>query len=149
MKGRSFWQVPIPTSCSWSWKKILKLRDLAKQYTRFKVGDGRKVFLWLDQWHPEGYLLDRYGYRLIYDSGFPLNSRLHAIIKEGNWYWPAARSDDLVAIQSQLHDVEIGVDDMPIWDSSDGKYSCADAWRKLRTVYPIVKWWNFFFFFDE
>jgi len=142
MKGRSFWQVPIPTSCSWSWKKILKLRDLAKQYTRFKVGDGRKVFLWLDQWHPEGYLLDRYGYRLIYDSGFPINSRLHTIIKEGNWYWPAARSDDLVAIQSQLHDVEIGVDDMPIWDSSDGKYSCADAWRKLRTVYPIVKWWK-------
>jgi hypothetical protein len=83
---------------------------------------------------------------LIYDSGFPINSRLHTIIKEGNWYWPAARSDDLVAIQSQLHDVEIGVDDMPIWDSSDGKYSCADAWRKLRTVYPIFKWWNFFFF---
>jgi hypothetical protein len=65
------------------------------------------VFLWLDQWHPEGYLLDRYGYRLIYDSGFPLNSRLLAIIKEANWYWPAARSDALVAIQSQLHDVPI------------------------------------------
>jgi hypothetical protein len=98
LKGRSFWQVPIPTSCSWSWKIIFKLRDLEKQHIRFKVGDGRKVFLWLDQWHPEGYLLDRYGYRLIYDSGFPLNSRLHAIIKEGNWYWPAARSDALVAI---------------------------------------------------
>jgi hypothetical protein len=45
LKGRSFWQVPIPTSRSWNWKKILKLRDLAKQHIRFKVGDGRKVFL--------------------------------------------------------------------------------------------------------
>jgi hypothetical protein len=38
--------------------------------------------------------------------------------------------------------LEIGVDDMPIWDFSDGKYSSADAWRKLRIVYPIVKWWK-------
>lgn len=69
LKGKSFWNVSIPTSCSWSWKKILNLRDVAKQFLRFKVGDGSKIFLWLDSWHPNGRLLDTYGFRPVYDAG--------------------------------------------------------------------------------
>jgi hypothetical protein len=30
LKGRSFWQVRIPQICSWSWRKLLKLRDDAR-----------------------------------------------------------------------------------------------------------------------
>jgi hypothetical protein len=48
LKGRSFWQVNIPQSWSWSWKKLLKLRDLAKNFISFKVGDGSQIFLWYD-----------------------------------------------------------------------------------------------------
>jgi transposase len=64
---------------------------------------------------------------VIYDSGIPLYSKLAAIIKDGDWFWPSARSDDLVAIQSQLHDVVLGEDNIPEWDSRDGKYYCTDA----------------------
>jgi hypothetical protein len=53
-------------------EKILKLRALAKDFIRFKVGDGSRVFIWLDHWHPAGYLLDKFGYRIVYDSGFHL-----------------------------------------------------------------------------
>jgi hypothetical protein len=70
LNGRNFWTVPIPASCSWSWKKILKLRDIAKSFIRFKVGNGSKVFLWQDHWLPAGYLLDNFGYRIVHDSGF-------------------------------------------------------------------------------
>jgi hypothetical protein len=45
LRGRSFWQIPIPQSCSRSWNQILKLRELAKRMLRFKVGDGNKIFL--------------------------------------------------------------------------------------------------------
>jgi hypothetical protein len=61
LKGRSFWQISIPQSCSWSWKQILKLREVAKRFLKFKVGDGNRIFLWLDDWHPDGCLLDKYG----------------------------------------------------------------------------------------
>jgi hypothetical protein len=54
--------------------------------------------------------------------------------------------NDLVAIQSQLHDVVIGEVDIPVWDFRDGKYSCADAWGKLRAVFPTVNWWNLVWF---
>lgn len=57
LKRESFWQVAIPQNCSWSWKKLLKLRSIAKQFLSFKVGDGSKIYLWFDSWHPDGYLL--------------------------------------------------------------------------------------------
>jgi hypothetical protein len=123
--------VSTPITCSWSLKKLLKIRDLAKNFIHFKVGDGSRVFLWLDKWHPAGYLLDRFGYRIVYDSGIPLNAKLAAIMKDGEWFWGSVRPDDLVAIQSQLSDVVIGDADVAVWDSRNGTYSCADTWGKL------------------
>jgi hypothetical protein len=77
-------------------------------------GDRSRVLLWLDKWHPIGYFLDRFGYRIMYDYGIPFNAKLAAIIKYGDWFWNSARSDALVEIQIQLHDVEIGDVDMAV-----------------------------------
>jgi hypothetical protein len=87
LKGKSLWQLPIPKTCSWSWKKLLQLRDVAKTFIRFQVGDGRKIFLWHDHWHPAGYLCDQFGFRVIYDSGFHTNVKLSSIILNGDWFW--------------------------------------------------------------
>jgi hypothetical protein len=65
LKGRSFSQISIPQNASWSWKKILKLRNLAKPFLKHKVGDERNIFLWYDNWHSAGCLLDAYGYRAV------------------------------------------------------------------------------------
>jgi hypothetical protein len=146
LKGRSFWQVSVMVSCSWSWKNLLQLRDLAKKFIRFKVGDGSRVFLWLDHWHPAGYLLDRYGYRIVYDCGCSLNTKLATVIKNENWFWASARFDTLVDIQSQLHEVALGYTDEPVWGSINEKYTCADTWGKLRVSFLVVNWWKMVWF---
>jgi hypothetical protein len=87
LKGQSFWQVSVPVSCSWSWKKLLQPREPAKKFIQFKVGDGSRVFLWLDHWLLANYLLDRYGYKIVYDFGFPHNSKLAVVIKNRNGFW--------------------------------------------------------------
>jgi hypothetical protein len=38
-----------------------------------------------------------------------------------------ARSDTLVDIQSLLHDVALGDTDQVVWDSINGKYTCAET----------------------
>jgi hypothetical protein len=48
--------------------RILKLREVAKRFLKFKVGDGSRIFLWLDDWHLDGCLLDKYGHRVVYDA---------------------------------------------------------------------------------
>jgi hypothetical protein len=140
LKGRSFWQIPIPHTCSWSWKKTLKLRGVAKDFLSFKVGDGSKIFLWFDSWHPAGYLLDRYSYRTVYDAGRDIGPKLSSIIRNDEWYWPSARSDNLVEIQSRLPEVVIGGDDFPIWKGSKGVYFCAETWDQLRVKLHVVEW---------
>ncbi|XP_062173580.1 uncharacterized protein LOC133879045 [Alnus glutinosa] len=146
LKRRTFWQVSVPVSCSWSWKKLLPLRDLAKKFIWFKVGDRSRVFLWLDHWHPASYLLDQYGYRIVYDSSFSLNTKRAAVIKNGNWFWASARSDTLVDIQSQLHEVALGYIDELVCDSRNGKYTCVETWGKLRVSFLVVNWWKLVLF---
>jgi hypothetical protein len=50
------------------------------------VGDGSKIFLWFDHWHPFGYLLDTFGYRVVYDSSLSLESKFSSIILHGEWF---------------------------------------------------------------
>jgi len=52
--------------------------------------------------------LDTYGSRVVYDASPSIGPKLSSIIRCGKWYWPQARSDDLVVIQRLLPDVEIG-----------------------------------------
>jgi hypothetical protein len=98
LKGRSFWQIPILQTRSWSWKKILKLRSFARHFLSFKVGNGIKIFLWYDASHPAGCLIEKYGYRPAYDAGHNIGPKLASIIRNGEWHCKSARSDNLVEI---------------------------------------------------
>jgi hypothetical protein len=62
LKGRSFWHVKPSQACSWTWRKLLNLRDTVRGFIRFQVGDGINIFLWLDDWHLDVGLLDKYGW---------------------------------------------------------------------------------------
>ena len=45
LKGRSFWLVKPTQDCSWGWRKLLKLRFIARNLLSFEVGDGSNIFL--------------------------------------------------------------------------------------------------------
>jgi hypothetical protein len=131
LRGKSFWQIPIPHMCSWSWRKILKLRPIARAFLSFKIGAGSRIFLWYDSWHPNG-CLENYGFRTSYDAGHNIGPMLSSIIKNGEWHWKSARSKNLVKIQCRLPEISIGNEDTPIWKSNNGKYSCSETWNQLR-----------------
>jgi hypothetical protein len=133
IKGCSFWCRSTTQAASWSWKQILKLREIAKEILSFKVGDGQNIFLWFDNWHPNGYLLDKYVHRAVHDAGSTIGAKLATVIRDG---W------NLVELQSRLPEVSLGGNDVPIWKNSTGKYNCADTWNALRQKEPQVDWWK-------
>lgn len=69
LEGKSFWEVKTPHQCSWCWRKMLQLRGIARGFIQYKVGDGNDIFMWLDSWQPDGVLLDKHGFRVVYDTG--------------------------------------------------------------------------------
>jgi hypothetical protein len=52
LKRKSFWSVSIPQNCSWSWRKILKLREIAKRILKFEVSNGENIYIYF------GWILD-------------------------------------------------------------------------------------------
>jgi hypothetical protein len=37
---------------------VLGAGEVTKKFLSFKVGDGTRIFMWQDCWHPDGYLLN-------------------------------------------------------------------------------------------
>jgi len=93
-----------------------------------------------------GYLFDKFGYRVIYDAGRNIGPRVSSIIRDGEWFWPNAKSEHLVLIHSRLHEIPIGGVDLPIWKSSSGKFSSAQTWELLRNKLSEVSWHQFVWF---
>lgn len=48
MKGRSIWRVAIPHDATWTWRKILQVREEIRGQIVMQVGDGRQTSLFFD-----------------------------------------------------------------------------------------------------
>ncbi|XP_059440872.1 uncharacterized protein LOC132173392 [Corylus avellana] len=147
LKRKSFWSVGIPQNCSWSWRKILKLRSIAKRFLKFEVGHGDSIHMWLDLWHPAGVLIEQYGFRVVYDAQSNIEAKLSSVICNGDWFWRPARSEALVDIQARLSEVCLGQCDKPVWTASKkGVFVSAETWEALRKKNVEVTWWKLVWF---
>lgn len=54
---------------SWMWRKILKLREVAKIFYKKVVGNGRDTSFWYDNWPDQGVLIDLLGDGGVIDMG--------------------------------------------------------------------------------
>lgn len=62
LKKKSFWEVKVNSQAgSWMWRKMLKLREIAKSYYKKEVGNGRSISFWFDNWSAKGILYELLG----------------------------------------------------------------------------------------
>lgn len=74
--GRSFWEVKVPSNASWSWRKLLCIREKVRPFFVSRLGDGRDSFPWFDQWSKIGNLTKLIYYRQISNAGFRLQDNV-------------------------------------------------------------------------
>jgi hypothetical protein len=102
---------------------------------------GKTLHLWMDWWHPAGVLIEKFGYRAIYDAQSSLEAKFSSVIQNGNWFWGPARSEALVEIQARLSEVGLGPCDKPVWSASrKGIHVCSETWEVLREKNEEVMW---------
>ncbi|XP_059442158.1 uncharacterized protein LOC132174537 [Corylus avellana] len=127
--------------------ELLNLRDIAKKFLRFEVGNRENIYLWLDLWHPAEILIEKYGYRAVYDAQSREEAKLSSVIHNGSWFWKPARSDDLVDIQASLLEISLWPIDKPIWTASrKGVFVSSDTWEALREKKEQITWWKLVWF---
>ena len=139
----SLWCAKIPSICSWSWRKILQLRDRIRPFIRHKVSNGVGTFLWHDFWNQLGLILSRFGDRIIYDSAIHRNAHVAEVIGGGRWNWPIANSVDLIAIKNSCGDYPLddSREDTISWAlTSSGVFTVTSAWNQIRPRMQVVDW---------
>ncbi|XP_059436965.1 uncharacterized protein LOC132170072 [Corylus avellana] len=101
----------------------------------------------MDFWHHAGILLEKYGFRVVYDAQSSVKAKLSSVIHNGDWFWRPARSEALVDIQTWLAEISLGSCDKPIWTASrKGVYVSSDTWEALRDKRDQIEWWKLVWF---
>ncbi|XP_022014523.1 uncharacterized protein LOC110914019 [Helianthus annuus] len=143
LKGKSFWMVKVPTNCCWSWRKILQLRPIIRNYIWTSLGDGRSTSAWYDTWGALGPLGTFLSPRTITNAGFRLDSSVADINIEGVWQWPTAWRD-IYPVLNQLDLIQPNVHktDSVKWCVGDviHEVSASCIWDSLRYCDPEVNW---------
>lgn len=146
LKDKSFWAVTIKARISWTLRKALKFRNTGRQLIKFVVGNGHKIYLWLDNWHPKGPLLNAYRLREVYDAAIHINAKLSSVIHSGKWLVLARNksSEEPVEIQSLPVNIQSNSenDDIAIWIPSKSLiYHTTTTWNWIRVPLPKVPWY--------
>ncbi|KAI8527725.1 hypothetical protein RHMOL_Rhmol12G0096800 [Rhododendron molle] len=144
IKGQNMWHMVIPADCSWTIKKIFRLRELCQPLILYKVGNGTSTFAWLDNWHPLGPLYKKYGTRVCADIDQSLSAKVSSLIHNGGWKWPRGRNRIMREVKDFTPEgflPDVFVEDSVIWiPSKNGIFSMKSAWNTIRRVLPAQEW---------
>lgn len=147
IRSRNFWALNIPSECTWVWRHILKLRDMARMRLKYFIGNGKSTSLWYDNWHPKGPLISVYGDRIIYDAGLANNTMVCDVVEGENWRWPVANSWALMDMRKSIT-FDPSFEEDKIWwiPSSSGQFTIKSAWEETRKRKDKVEWYNLVWF---
>ncbi|KAK1422545.1 hypothetical protein QVD17_17828 [Tagetes erecta] len=150
MGDRSFWDIGDKEGRCWSWKNIMKCRDLIRLHCVSKIGNGRSTSVWFDNWHPLGPLCSIISRRQIKVGGLDVNCKVADVIHCGEWRWP----DQWRGLFPELfiHNPPVLIDDKSdkiAWKDRNGRvgdFSVKQAYEDLSIVKDKVPWVNVVWF---
>jgi len=138
-------RILIPSSPSWVWRKLLQLRHLVQPLIKYQIGDGLSTSLWYDNWHPLGPLVEKFGPRIVYDSGLADGATVSTILQSPNrWHFPVTQTLELNEVRSALPLLDshsLPHPDSCKWTlTRNGQFTIHSLWNHTRTHYPLVNW---------
>ncbi|KAK1421762.1 hypothetical protein QVD17_24370 [Tagetes erecta] len=150
LKGRSIWDVTPKAKMTWSWRKILQIRELIRPHIRHKIGNGRDTFAWSDNWCTQSPLNRFITPRDIYNAGFSLHAKVADLVSNMNWKWPDAWYDLFpVLIHVHVPVIITNRNDGTIWHDMHGDertFSTMMVWDTIRQRKQLINWYNVVWF---
>lgn len=147
LNDKSFWSIKPAQTNSWAWKRLLKIRHLAIQFCKSKIGNGMKTSFWYDVWTPLGQLITFIG---------PLGPRALRLDKDvvvsdavngETWILPHPRSQQEVTLHSHLTTISLPLNldcvDADKWIAGDSPlcyFSSSHTWEAMRPRQEVQPW---------
>lgn len=147
LRRKNFWTMKIPTDCSWFWRNILKLRDQAKDFISYRIGNGKSISFWLEPWWRGNCIASSPTDSIIANSGSNAAATVGDHISSGGWSLPQASIHRTRG--AQIHSNWLDSFDFPVFDLSKDdvilwngmpKLTSHDLWDSIRENAPIVPW---------
>lgn len=130
------------------WRKILKLRDLAKHYLRMEVHNGKDTSFWYDSWSPLGCLKDLLGERGTIGLGITENACVGEVLSTHRTR--RHKLDVLNEVERELEALRsrsrsnYDDDDMALWRQDGNRFantfSTKKTWLCMRQAQPSCNW---------
>lgn len=153
LHDESFWRIRESSRDSWSWKSLLRLRELAETFVKVTVGNGESTSFWFDNWTPMGPLLKHVGVDGPRTTRIPLSASVANACDNHGWVLAAPRSDSILELHSYLTTVPLPtssvVDDAVNWVVDGVKcrgYSSRKTWNVIRPKSDDKMWFNWVWF---
>lgn len=145
LKGRNFWEVKVPWDASWSWKKILGMRNDFRPFIQHRVGDGKSISFWFDTWTMAGPLVNFFSIREISAMGLSGKEKLADFYVNGKWAWPRGLMEKVPDCDEQVPEIDQSLEDRVVWCSrngSDHSFKTNVVWKDIRFQGISVVWYN-------
>lgn len=85
LKGRSIWEIQQDSNSSIGWNNILRLRQKVRKHVYYKIGNGKNISAWFDQWCEVGPLCEYISTREVYNARLPNDCSVEKLINNGSW----------------------------------------------------------------
>ena len=147
LNNRNFWSIDEDKQTSPTLRSLLRLRPLAAQFIRTRVGSGSATSFWWDHWTPLGPLIRALGQTGPRDLMIPLSARVCDACNDTGWLLRGARSDAALELQTHLTTIHLPMRNSPpdlvywyINNESLEAFSASRVWDAIRHREPPHQW---------
>ncbi|XP_024004813.1 uncharacterized protein LOC112081968 [Eutrema salsugineum] len=149
LKRSCFWSYESRPNDSWIWKFLLSLRPLAFNFLRCKLGNGRSVSFWFDNWSDFGPLFQFVGTQGPRWMGIPVESSVKDALAMRDWSMHSrSRKQPVLQVRELLRLSTVTSSnnrDIFLWGPSadaSPQFSTKKTWDWIRQSASIKPWFK-------
>ncbi|KAG7577371.1 Endonuclease/exonuclease/phosphatase superfamily [Arabidopsis thaliana x Arabidopsis arenosa] len=151
IRGRCFWDADFRFTGSWIWRRLSKLRVLARPFIFCSVQSGCLALFWHDNWTNLGPLIDIVGPAGPRVTGIGLLATVSEAVVNDAWFLPRGRHPLVQLLRNCLlsHPPPLETETRKVlflWkidaDQAQGHFSSSKTWKHLHPPGPTKAWFT-------
>lgn len=147
LKKKFFWEISENTQAGlWIWRKLLKLREVAKTFYMKAVCNRRHTSFWYDKWSDLGVISELLGERGVIDLGIRKGATVEEALNNSHRrrrHRGVLLNDVEKVLGNIAEKLRDTVSNTDLWRRSSGfkpKFSTSETWQLTRVRGPLCLW---------